>query len=72
MEEKLVLLCTQVNKSKRNVDKDIKVPVLKPANRNHTKDQSFLQRSQDPRNFEKVYYFVFKFLDSQHNISIIL
>ena len=29
-------------------------------------------RSQNPRNFEKVYYFVFKFLDLQHQIYIVL
>ena len=34
--------------------------------------QSCVQRSRNPRNFEKVYYFVFKFLDSQHKISIVL
>ena len=35
-------------------------------------NQNCVQRSQNPRNFEKVYYFVFKFLDSQHKISIVL
>ena len=35
-------------------------------------NQSCVQRSRNPCNFEKVYYFVFKFLDSQHKISIVL
>ena len=33
---------------------------------------SCVQRSQSPCNFEKVYYFAFKYLDLQHKISIVL
>ena len=55
----------------RNVSKDIKVPVLKCVHRSSNTNQSCVQRSQNPCNFEKVYYFVFKFLDSQHKISIV-
>ena len=47
------------------------MPVLKPVHRSHSTNQSCVQRSQNPCNFEKVYYFVFKFLDSQHKISIV-
>ena len=51
--------------SKWNVGKDIKVPVSKPVHRSCSRNQSFVQRSRNPPNFEKVYYFFFKFLDSQ-------
>ena len=71
MAEKLVLLCTQVNTEERNAGKDIKVPVLKPVHRSRNTNKSCAQKSQNPLNFEKVYYFVFKFLDSQHKISIV-
>ena len=47
------------------------MPVLKPVHRSHSTNQSCVQRSQNLRNFEKLYYFVFKFLDSQHKISIV-
>ena len=67
-----VLLCTQVNRLDKNVGKDIKVPVSKSVYRSSSTNQSCVQRSRNPRNFEKVYYFVFKFLDSQHKISIVL
>ena len=43
----------------RNVDKDIKVPVFKAVHGSHNTNQSRVQRSQDPRNFEEVYYFTF-------------
>ena len=72
MEEDLVLLCTQMNRLERNVGKDIEVHVSKTVHRSRSTNQSCVQRSQNPRNFEKVYYFVFKFLDSQHKISIVL
>ena len=65
MEEKLVLLCTKVNRSERNVGKDIKMSVPKPVHRSHSTIQSSAQRSQNPRNFEKLYYFIFKVLDLQ-------
>ena len=35
-------------------------------------NQSCVQRSRNPCNFETVHYFVFKFLDSQHKISVVL
>ena len=60
----MVLSCTQMNSSKRNVGKNIEVPVSKPVYRSHSTNQSCVQRSQNPRNLEKVYYFVFKFLHS--------
>ena len=41
------------------------MPVSKPVHRSRNTNQSCVQRSRNPRNFEKVYYFVFKFLDSQ-------
>ena len=59
MEEDLVLLCTQMNRLERNVGKDIEVPVSKTVHRSRSTNQSCVQRSQNPRNFEKVYYFVF-------------
>ena len=58
MEKKLVLLCTQVNRYERNVAKDIKVPVSKPVYRSPNANQSCVQRSRNPGNFEKVHYFV--------------
>ena len=72
MEESLVLLCTQVNRLDRNVGKDIKNPVSKSVNRSSSTNQTCVQRSRNPRNFEKVYYFAFKFLFSLHKISIVL
>ena len=42
----------------------------KPVHRSHSTNQSCVQRSQNPRNFEKVHYFVFKFLD--HNTKFLL
>ena len=63
-------MCT--SESVRNVGIDIKVPVSKTVHRRGSTNQSYVQRSQNPRNFEKIYYFVFTFLDSQHKISIIL
>ena len=65
MKEKLVLLCTQVNRQERNVGKDIKVPVSKPVHRSCSTNQSCIQRSRNPCDFEKV-------LDSQHKISAVL
>ena len=59
MEENVVLLCTQVNWLEKNVRKDIKVLVSKTVHKSHTTNQSCVQRSQNPRNFEKVYYYVF-------------
>ena len=58
MEEKLVLSSTQVNRYERNVDKDTKVSVLKPVHRSCSKTQNCVQRSQNPCNFEKMYYSV--------------
>ena len=72
MEENLVLLCAQVNRLDGNVGKDIKVPVLESVHRNSSTNQSCAQRSQNPCNFEKVYYFVFKFWVSLHKFSIVL
>ena len=37
------------------------MPVSKPVHRSHNTNQSCEQRSRNPRNFEKVYYFVFVF-----------
>ena len=59
MEENVVLLCTQVNRLEKNVREDIKVLVSKTVHKSHTTNQSCVQRSQNPRNFEKVYYYVF-------------
>ena len=59
MVESLVLLCTQVSRQERNVGKDLKVPVSKPVHWSHNTNQSFVQRLQNPYNFEKLYYFVF-------------
>ena len=56
----------------RNVSKGIKVPVSKPVHRSRSTNQSCVQRSRKSRNFEKVCYFVFKFLNLQHKISIAL
>ena len=39
--------------------KIIKVPVSKPVHRSRNTNQSCVQRSRNPRNFQKVYYFVF-------------
>ena len=72
MEDKLVLLCTQVNMQEKNVGKDIKVPVSKYVHRSSSTNQSCVQRSQNPCNSEKVYYFGFKFVDLQHKISIVI
>ena len=59
MEENVVLLCTQVNRLEKNVREDIKVLVSKTVHKSHTTNQSCVQRSQNPRNFEKVHYYVF-------------
>ena len=67
-----VVLCSRVNRSERNVGKDIKVPVSKPVHKSRRTNQSYAQRSRKPGDFEKLYYFVFKFLGSQHKISIFL
>ena len=48
MEENLVLLCAQVNRLDRNVDKDIEVPVLKSVHRSSSTNQSCVQRSPNP------------------------
>ena len=40
------------------------MPVLKPVHKSST-NQSYLQRSQNPCNFEKVYYLVFKNCDTK-------
>ena len=62
---------TRVQKWKKNwfcyVHKweNIKMPVSKPIHRSRSTNQICVQRSRNCRNFEKVYYFVFKFLDSQ-------
>ena len=42
------------------------------VHRSRSTNLSCLQRSQDPHNFEKVYYFVFKFLNLQQKIAIVL
>ena len=65
MEGKLVLLCTQVNRQERNDGHDIKVSVSKPVHRSRNTNQSCVQRSKNPRNIEKVCYFVIRFLQSQ-------
>ena len=71
MEEKLVLLCTQVNRKERNVGKDIKVLVLKPVYRRAAAQvRAVYKDHQIPVTL--VYYFVFKFLDSQQKISVAL
>ena len=59
MEENLALLCTQVNSLERNGGKNIKVPVSKTVHRRSSTNQSCVQRSQNPHNFERVYHFVF-------------
>ena len=59
MEENLVLLCTQVNRKERDVSKDIKVPVSKAVHGSCKTNHSCVQRSRNPSNFEKGYYFVF-------------
>ena len=45
------------------------IPVSKSFHKCCSTNLRCIQRSQNPRNFEKVYYFVLKFLDSQHKIS---
>ena len=65
MEGKLVLLCTQVNRQERNDGHDIKVSVSKLVHRSRNTNQSCVQRSKNPRNIEKVCYFVIRFLQSQ-------
>ena len=49
-----------------------KISKSQPIHRSRNTDQSFVQKSQNLRNFKKVHYFVLKFLDSQHKMSIIL
>ena len=51
-----VLLCTQVNRLDKNVGKDIKVSVSKSVYRSSSTNQSCVQRSRNPHNFEKGTY----------------
>ena len=43
----------------RNVGKDMKMSVSKAVHRSCNTNQSCVQKSENPCNFEKVYYFVF-------------
>ena len=62
MEEKLVLLCTRLNRQERNIGKDMKVPASKPIHRNKYQYISELcKKLQNHRNFEKVYSFALSF-----------
>ena len=49
----------------------MKMPVSKTVHRSSNINQSCVQRSQNPCNFEKMYYVVFKFLDLQQYSYII-
>ena len=63
-------MCT--SEQVRDVGIDLKFLVSKTVHRSGSTNQSYVQRSRNPRKFEKIYYFVFNFLGSQHKISIIL
>ena len=74
MEENLVLLCTQVNRLERNVGKDIKLPVSK---RNMfigatTQIRAAYKDHEIHVTLKSCITLSFKFLDSQHKISIVL
>ena len=49
----------------------MKMAVSKTVHRSSNTNQSCVQRSQNPLNFEKVYYVVFKFLDLRQYSYII-
>ena len=72
MEEKLVLLPTQVNSKKEMLAKISKCLCQNLVIGVQRTNQSCVQQSRNPCNYRKVYYFIFKFLDSQHKISIVL